>query len=66
METTEEDLWSKDDDEIYDDCEEEADADMPAEEANATSEEKMYLPGDAMPENASLTFDPSAYLTFNE
>eukprot|EP00041_Stephanoeca_diplocostata_P007740 m.111803 g.111803 ORF g.111803 m.111803 type:complete len:450 (+) comp17014_c0_seq1:190-1539(+) len=68
MDTAEEELWGKDDEEIYDDCEDEGDAEMPAEDDSsaAMSEEKMYLPGDTMPENASLTFDPSAYLTFNE
>lgn len=29
-------------------------------------EEKMYLPGDALPKDTELTVDPSAYITLNE
>jgi len=29
-------------------------------------EEKMYLPGDALPKDTELTVDSSAYITLNE
>ena len=34
--------------------------------ASASAQEQTFLPGDAMPEDTELTFDPSAYITHNE
>eukprot|EP00040_Diaphanoeca_grandis_P028639 m.166209 g.166209 ORF g.166209 m.166209 type:complete len:488 (+) comp31420_c2_seq3:56-1519(+) len=75
-------LWDADEPELYDDVDSEEDVkaegeddDDEEEEDEEASEslqaatgptEKTFLPGDAMPENTELTFDPSAYVTYNE
>jgi hypothetical protein len=52
-----------DDEEDDDDDDDDGGAAMDEEDA---PEEQTYLPGDELPENMQMTFDPSAYLTLQE
>lgn len=67
---TEGGLWGEEDPELY--ANDATDDEMPedgndgAAASAGPAEERTFLPGDVMPKDMELTFDPSAYLTYNE